>query len=252
MDSVPAVVAAVALLFASQTADVDGQHRARHQRGRHAADRITVVTTQAVYAALTREVGGDHVLVTSIAAPAEDPHFVRPKPSFAVDIRHADLFVTTGLDLELWVPVLLDKAGNADVMEGGPGYVTAHTGVRLLEIPASVDRSAGDVHVFGNPHLHTDPLRAIQIARNIVTGLRTIAPELGPEFDANLATFSDRLHRRLFGEALVDLLGGDVLADLALANRLRPFLEDQTYEGEPLADRLGGGWGPRRRSVERT
>lgn len=239
MNSLPAVLTAVVLL-AVQVDSLEGQYRERHQHGRHDPEHVSVVTTQPVYAALAREVGGEHVVVTSIAAPAEDPHFVRPKPSFAVDIRRANLFVTTGLDLELWVPVLLDKAGNAGVMEGGRGYVTAHTGVRLLEIPASIDRSAGDVHVFGNPHLHTDPLRTIQIARNIATGLRTVAPELSSDFDANLAAFCDRVHRRLFGDALVDLLGGDLLADLALANRLIPFLEGQTYEGEPLMVRLGG------------
>ena len=48
--------------------------------------------------------------------PNEDAHFVRPKPSFALDLRRADAFVTTGLDLELWVPTLLDRAGNTQVI----------------------------------------------------------------------------------------------------------------------------------------
>jgi ABC-type Zn uptake system ZnuABC Zn-binding protein ZnuA len=201
---------------------------------------VRVVTTQPVYAALARAVGGENVIVTAIGSPAEDPHFVRPRPSFALDIRRADVFVTTGLDLELWVPVLLDKAGNADVMEGAKGYVSAHTGIRLLDVPAAADRSAGDVHVFGNPHLQTDPLRALQIARNIATGLRTVAPELSPVIDENLAAFSNRLHRRLFGDTLVDLLGEELLGDLASANRLLPFLEGQMHEGRPLVERLGG------------
>jgi ABC-type Zn uptake system ZnuABC Zn-binding protein ZnuA len=233
-------VLAVACFICSQAAGVAGQERAQHRHGRSERERLRVVTTQPVYAALARAVGGDYVTVTSIAASAEDPHFVRPKPSFAVDIRRADVFVTTGLDLELWVPVLLDKASNAEVMEGGRGYVTAYTGIRLLDVPASPDRSAGDVHVFGNPHLHTDPLRALQIARNIVTGLRTVAPELASEFNANLDAFSDRMYHRLFGDSLVDLLGGPALADLALANRLFPFLEAQRHAGAPLVDRLGG------------
>ncbi|MEJ2153685.1 MAG: metal ABC transporter substrate-binding protein, partial [Gemmatimonadota bacterium] len=85
---------------------------------------LRVVTTLPIYATLTRAIGGDEVEVTSIANPNEDAHFVRPKPSFALDLRRADMFVTTGLDLELWVPTLLDKAGNAKVSEGGQGYVT--------------------------------------------------------------------------------------------------------------------------------
>jgi ABC-type Zn uptake system ZnuABC Zn-binding protein ZnuA len=201
---------------------------------------IRVVTTQAVFGALAREVGGDLVAVTSIGSPAEDPHFVRPKPSLAAAIQRADLFVTTGLDLELWVPPLLDRAGNPHVMEGGRGYVTAHTGVGLLDIPATLDRSAGDVHIYGNPHLHTDPLRALQIAGNIARGLKANAPAAAGAIDRNLAAFADRIQRRLFGGPLVDLLGGDVLERLALSNELFPFLSANVHEGEPLANLLGG------------
>ncbi|MGD8319039.1 MAG: metal ABC transporter substrate-binding protein [Gemmatimonadota bacterium] len=241
MKRAPAALVAFAFLQGMLVTGVHAQqHRTRHRRGSDAAARVSVVTTQPVYAALVKELGGSNVAVTSIAAPAEDPHFVRPKPSFALDLRRADLFVTTGLDLELWVPMLLDKAGNADVMEGGRGYVTAYTGIRLLDVPASADRSAGDVHVFGNPHLHTDPLRTLQIARNIARGLGTVSPELAPDFDANLRAFSDRIHRRLFGDRLVDLLGGDLLESLALSNQLFAFLEAQSFEGTPLVDLLGG------------
>jgi len=201
---------------------------------------VQVVTTQPVYASLAREIGGEHVRVVSIARPAEDPHSVRPKPSFAAEIRRADLFITTGLDLELWVPPLLDKAGNSRVMEGGPGYVTAYTGIRLLDVPAVVDRSAGDVHIYGNPHLHTDPLRVLQITRNITTGLKRVAPERAQDFDARLAAFTERIHRRLFGDELVELLGGETLAKLAEAGTLHSFLATNVLDGAPLADRLGG------------
>lgn len=240
MTGLPAVLLAATLL-AGDSATSTWEPCSAHapppsQDGRH----VRVVTTQPVYAALARAVGADHVSVKAIGAPAEDPHFVRPRPSFALDIRRADVFVTTGLDLELWVPVLLDKAGNPDVMEGARGYVSAHTGVPLLDVPVAADRSAGDVHVFGNPHLQTDPLRALQVAHNIATGLRTVAPELSPIITENLAALSDQIHRRLFGDALVELLGADLLGDLASSNRLLPFLERQVHEGRPLMERLGG------------
>ncbi len=203
-------------------------------------DAIRVVTTQPVYASLAREVGGDHVDAAAIAPAAEDPHMVRPKPSYAMLVRRADLFVTTGLDLELWVPPLLDRAGNARVLEGSRGYVTAYTGIELLDLPQSLDRSVGDIHVYGNPHLHTDPLRTLQIARNITVGLKRLAPERATEFDERLVDFEDRTYRRLFGDELVDMLGGDVLADLARQGRLFSFLETNSYRGAPLMDRLGG------------
>jgi ABC-type Zn uptake system ZnuABC Zn-binding protein ZnuA len=201
---------------------------------------IRVVATLPVYAELAREIGGAQVDVSAIANPNEDAHFVRPKPSFALDLRRADMFITTGLDLELWVPALLDRAGNSLVLEGGRGYVTAYTGVQLLDVPVAADRSTGDVHIYGNPHLTTDPLRTLQVARNITTGLKRVAPDRAAEFDAGLARFTDRIHRALFGEALVELLGGRTLEQMSLNGTLFEFLENKQFEDHPLVSLLGG------------
>jgi ABC-type Zn uptake system ZnuABC Zn-binding protein ZnuA len=204
---------------------------------------VRVVATLPVYADLARLIGGTEVEAISIADPSEDAHFVRPKPSFALELRRADLFITTGLDLELWVPTLLDRAGNSNVMEGGRGYVTAYTGITLLDIPTSSDRSAGDVHIYGNPHLTTDPLRTLQVARNIATGLERVAPDRATVWEAGLASLTDRMYRSLFGDALVEVLGGDTLEQLALQGTLFSFLEEQELNGEKLIDQLGGWLG---------
>ena len=87
-----------------------GAAAAKSARGQ---ERVRVVTTLAVYASLAEEIGGDDVRVESIASPVADAHFIRPTPGFALAVRNADVFVTTGLDLELWVPPLLDRGGNA-------------------------------------------------------------------------------------------------------------------------------------------
>jgi ABC-type Zn uptake system ZnuABC Zn-binding protein ZnuA len=220
-------------------------HRAVGPEGAEAAAAapVRVVATLPVYAALAREIGGSEVEASAIANPNEDAHFVRPKPSFALDVRRADMFVTTGLDLELWAPTLLDRAGNAAVLEGGQGYVTAYTGIQLLDIPVAADRSAGDVHIYGNPHVTTDPLRALQVARNITTGLRRVAPDRAAVFDQGLARFTQRIYSRLFGDRLVELIGGPTLEQMALNGTLFDFLGSQDYEGEPLLASLGGWLG---------
>ena len=135
------------------------------------AAQVKVVTSLTTYGSIAREIVGDRGTVASIAQGDEDPHFVQPKPSFVALLRDADLFVTTGLDLELWVPTLLDRAGNRKIMEGGPGYVAAYTGIALLEVPVSLSRAGGDIHAEGNPHIHTDPVNGIIIGRNILAGL---------------------------------------------------------------------------------
>ena len=204
---------------------------------------LRVVATLPIYAELAREIGGVEVDASAIANPNEDAHFVRPKPSFALDLRRADVFITTGLDLELWVPTLLDAAGNSKILEGSPGYVAAWQGIEMLNVPETISRAQGDIHVFGNPHIHTEPLNMIRIARNIAAGLERADPDHAEAYTRGLKELTDRLHRRLFGDELVDLLGGDTLARLCEGGRLRAFLEEREYprgSGEFLIERLGG------------
>jgi ABC-type Zn uptake system ZnuABC Zn-binding protein ZnuA len=205
-----------------------------------AAAPVRVVVTLPVYGALVNAIAGNEATVVSIADPREDAHFVRPKPSFALELRRADLFITTGLDLELWVPPLIDRAGNPKVSEGGAGYVTTYTGVKLLEVPTSTDRSAGDIHIYGNPHVYSDPLNSIQVARNIVIGLKKVAPDRAALWDKGLATYTDQLYRHLYGDKLVEIVGGDALASLSRQGKLDSFLQATPFEGKPLAQQLGG------------
>jgi ABC-type Zn uptake system ZnuABC Zn-binding protein ZnuA len=201
---------------------------------------VKVVTSLTTYAAIAREIVGDRGQVNAIAVGDENPHYVQPKPSFVPLLANADVFVTTGLDLELWVPALLDKAGNPKVTEGGPGYVAAYTGIPLLDVPSSFSRTQGDIHVFGNPHIWTEPLNGVQIARNILTGLKRVSPENAEYFSAREKDFEDRVYRALYGDDLVRLLGGQTLADLDRQGKLFDFLNQRQYQGTPLVTRLGG------------
>lgn len=205
-----------------------------------AAAPVKVVTSLTTYGAIAKEVVGDRGTVTSIAQGDEDPHFVQPKPSFVAILRDADVFVTTGLDLELWVPALIDRANNRKVSEGGPGYVTAYTGITLLEVPASVSRSEGDIHLGGNPHIHTDPLNAIIISRNILTGLTRVAPSDAAYFTARQKDFEKRVLEALMGTEVVGILTPATAYNLLKTDQLMPFLARTSYQGKPLASRLGG------------
>jgi ABC-type Zn uptake system ZnuABC Zn-binding protein ZnuA len=208
-----------------------------------AAATVEVVTTLPAYASIAGEVGGERVNASSISRGDEDAHFVKPKPSFALMLRRADLFVTTGLDLEIWAPTLIDKSGNRKIRESEPGYVSASEGVPLLDVPASADRSAGDVHIYGNPHIFTSPLNAKIIARNVAAGLERVDPAGAAAYRANLERFERRIDEALYGPELVAILGAETLDPLARSGRLVSFLESQEYEGEKLVERLGGWLG---------
>jgi ABC-type Zn uptake system ZnuABC Zn-binding protein ZnuA len=205
-----------------------------------AAAPVKVVTSLTTYGAIAREIVGDHGTVTSIAQGDEDPHFVQPKPSFVAVLRDADLFVTTGLDLELWVPALLDRANNRKVSEGGPGYVTAYTGITLLEVPTSLNRSEGDIHADGNPHIHTDPLNAIIIARNILTGLTRVDAADAAYFTQRETDFERRILEATMGADLVGVLTPATAFNLLKTDKLASFLSTTKFQGKPLSDKLGG------------
>ena len=155
-------------------------------------------------------------------------------------LRDADLFVTTGMDLELWVPALLDRAGNRRIREGGAGYVSASQGVRLMEVPTSVSRAQGDIHVDGNPHVASDPINGIVIARNILAGLVRVSPANAAFFTERERDFELRLLSATYGDELVRILTPATLYDLAANDRLADFLRRTAYQGQPLQTRLGG------------
>lgn len=205
-----------------------------------AADNPRVVTSLTTYASIAREIVGERGEVVAIANGAENPHFVTPRPSLVLQLRKADMFVVTGLDLELWISAIVDKANNPGVRPGAPGYVTAASGVELLDVPQSVSRSGGDIHSFGNPHIWTSPVNAVTIGANILAGLKRVAPENSDYYEQRYAVWKDRIIRALVGDEIVELLGADVVFDLARSHQLLDSLASQTYEGSPLEGRLGG------------
>ena len=119
---------------------------------------IKVLATTADWGALATELGGDKVNVYTATNALQDVHQVDAKPSLVARARTADLVVANGAELEIgWLPVLLQESGNSKIQPGTPGYFEATSAVRLMDIPTSVDRSMGDIHPLGNPHIQLDP-----------------------------------------------------------------------------------------------
>lgn len=203
--------------------------------------RLRVVATQSTWGSIARSIGGDRVTVESLVRGDQDPHFVRPRPSLAQKLARAELFVTTGLDLELWVPGLVDLSGNQEIRSGQRRFVAVAQGVRMLDVPQAATRAEGDLHVYGNPHIQLSPLNARVVARNIATGLTTVDPAGREVYAKNYAAFCAELDRRLFGDELVRLLGADTLNRLAeRPDRLMTFLRERRYKNRPLIEHLGG------------
>jgi zinc/manganese transport system substrate-binding protein len=107
-------------------------------------------------------------------------------------------------------------------------------------VPTSLSRSEGDIHADGNPHIHTDPVNGIIIARNILTGLRRVAPGDAAYFSQREQDFERRVLEATIGADLVQVLTAPVAYDLLKSDKLYGFLGQKQYQGKPLLDRLGG------------
>ncbi|MES1220955.1 MAG: metal ABC transporter substrate-binding protein, partial [Bacteroidota bacterium] len=164
------------------------------------AGTIKVVTTTTDTKSIAELIGGNLVSVSSIATGYQNPHFVDPKPSYIISLTKADLFVTIGLDLETgWSPQLLSSSRNNKIQKGAAGYVDASEGVNLLQVPSAINRSEGDIHIYGNPHYWLDPVNGKTIARNIANGLERVDPSNRAVYEKNLQTFNSTIDAKLKG-----------------------------------------------------
>jgi zinc/manganese transport system substrate-binding protein len=160
--------------------------------------KLNVVATTPDLAAIAKAVGGEKIEVTTLARPTEDPHFVDARPSFVVKLRRADVLIEGGAELEMgWLPPLLDNARNSKLEAGAPGHIAASQGIQLLEVPATLDRSKGDIHAAGNPHFIVDPVNARIIAQHVCDSFCQIDAKSCAAYQANLKKFAAELDAKL-------------------------------------------------------
>jgi zinc/manganese transport system substrate-binding protein len=154
--------------------------------GRAAA--LEVFACEPEWAALARVIAPD-ARITAATHAHQDPHHIEARPSLISAMRRADIAVCTGASLEAgWLPVLQQRAANPAVQVGRPGMFFATESAALIDVRTKVDRSMGDVHAEGNPHLHLDPVRLKAVAVRLAERMSQVDP-------ANAAGYRDRQAR---------------------------------------------------------
>jgi len=157
-----------------------------------------LVTTQTIFADLVKRIGKDKVVVTAIASPKYNIHFIQPKPSDVRKVAKADLYFNAGLDLEAWSDPLLEAAGQPQLFRSGSRNVDLSSGIRLLNVPQSaVSRSQGDIHLFGNPHFQMSPENARIMAKTILEKLKGNDPANAAYYEQNAKAFLMRLDQKI-------------------------------------------------------
>jgi zinc/manganese transport system substrate-binding protein len=154
---------------------------------------VNVLACEPEWQALTQELGGDKVRVSSATNALQDPHRVEARPGLIARTRGADLLVCTGLELEIgWLPLLVQQSGNAKIAPGQPGHFEAGMLVPRLDVPTRLDRAEGDVHAAGNPHIQQNPHNIALVATALSKRLAEIDPANAAYYQSRQSDFSKR------------------------------------------------------------
>ena len=160
---------------------------------------LKVATSLTDLASVAQFVGGAHVTAQSLCRGYEDPHFVPAKPSLMKAIQHADVFVSTGLELDGgWLPLVLPGSRNPKIQPGTKGFVDASQGVAVLERPTgTVSRAEGDIHPLGNPHYYLDPKALEVVADHLAEVFSGLDPVNAASYRDNAKKFDERMDASL-------------------------------------------------------
>lgn len=153
---------------------------------------MNIFACEPEYAALAKELAPDARIYSATTA-MQDPHQVQARPSLIAKMRQADLVICAGAELEVgWLPMLQMKAANVQVRSTDKGLFFAAEHVKTLDQMSNVDRSMGDVHSLGNPHVHFSPPRMLTIAQALTDKLIQLDEKQSAEYQQQLSRFSAR------------------------------------------------------------
>ena len=154
---------------------------------------LNIFACEPEWGALAKELGGDKTSIYVATTALQDPHRIEARPSLIARARTADLVVCTGAELEIgWMPLVQTQSGNPKIQAGQPGYFEAASQLALIEIPQRVDRSMGDVHAAGNPHVHLDPSNIAKVAAALAERMVQLDPGETVHYRASARAFLER------------------------------------------------------------
>ena len=179
--------------------------------------KLNVVTTTSDLGSLAEVVGGDLVKVKSIASGKQDPHHLQARPKYIMMARNADLWIRTGMELEIgWETPVIDGSRNRKIRPGNLGHLDASSNIQKLEVPDAnlLTRAMGDVHASGNPHYLLDPENAKLVANDIAARMAQLDPKNGETYKQNAADFASKIDEKMVGwkDAMAPLKGKHIVS----------------------------------------
>jgi zinc/manganese transport system substrate-binding protein len=155
-----AIIVALFVIFAPNLTD-DGKLR--------------VTASSGVWGGIAKQIGGDHVNVTSILDdPTADPHLYESGAKDASSITRADVVIANGLGYDDFMDKVLETAPNSD-----RAFVKVSD---VLKVEANT-----------NPHLWYDIQNIQQVAGAFEAAMSSKDPTNAGEYKKNLSIFVDSL-----------------------------------------------------------
>jgi zinc/manganese transport system substrate-binding protein len=168
--------AALVLAGCSSTSSNGPSTTAGSSASAAASTAIDVVASSNVWGDITKQIGGEHVNVTSILSdPNADPHEYEADAKTGVAISKAQLVVENGLGYDDFMDKLLAASPNAN---------------RTVLNAADVMKISGS---DANPHIWYDIAKLPDVATAIADQLGKLDPIDAATFTSNAKTFTDSL-----------------------------------------------------------
>lgn len=136
--------------------------------------------------------------IYSATTAKQDPHYVQARPSLIAKMRQADMAMCSGAELEVgWLPMLQNRSGNSAVQNGAQSMIYATDFVRMLDSHDHVDRSMGDIHAHGNPHVQFAANDMIPLSRKVTERLKAIDPDNAQSYQVDGMKFRAQWQKKL-------------------------------------------------------
>lgn len=144
------------------------------------AETLDVVASFTVLADVVKQIGGDHVKVTSLVGPNGDPHEFEPSPADARNLNAAKVTFVSGEGLEGWMDRLISASG----YKGKPVVVSEGINTRTME---------EDGKTVTDPHVWNSPVNVKIWVANIEKALSDADPADAAAFKANAERYTSTL-----------------------------------------------------------
>ncbi|MBI5138780.1 MAG: zinc ABC transporter substrate-binding protein [Candidatus Vogelbacteria bacterium] len=149
----------------------------------------TLQVTASFYplAELTRQVGGDKVVVITLVPTGTEPHDYNPTPQERVGLERSKIFIYNGAGFEPWVDRILPDLRSVKLIDASKNIQN----IQLL--PAIPKEGEADKQVLYDPHFWLDPVLMQQISNAIAQKLAEADPANSFYYQENATRYNEKL-----------------------------------------------------------